>query len=386
MKKKIKNIVNKIFLRCKINDIIILESHADFSDSTKVLYDYLIKTNKLNKYKVFWFVQDSKRFKHLKRNNVKFVKIWDKNNKRSLFGIIKYIYFIKNAKFIIYANRSMPKININSKAIYLTHGTPFKKVRDLVMLSNDTDYVLASSNFCANIISEQYNVPPKKILTMGLLRNDLFFSTNSDIKKRILEKKNDNKLLIWLPTFRKHKTSERNDSSFSFPLGLPIIYNYDDLKKINKILADKKIVILLKPHPAQDSSIIKEFNFSHLILIDDKFLFKKDIQLYELLAVSDGMITDYSSVFYDYLMMDKPMAFTVDDIEQYSKKKGFIYSDPLNHLPGTKLYVVNDMIQFINDFSKGIDDLKLERNKKNKIVNRYCDGNACKRFVKYFKL
>ena len=64
-----------------------------------------------------------------------------------------------------------------------------------------------------------------------------------------------------------------------------------------------------------------------------------------MLGSSDALITDYSSVYFDYLLLDKPIGFTVDDMELYIKDRGFIFNNPEEYMPG-KRYIMN--MNFMN--------------------------------------
>jgi len=386
MKNKIKLILNKVFSHFKLKDIIVFESHVDYSGNSRALYEYMISKNMNKKYKFYWFVNNSKLFSSYKTNNVKFITMWKKNNKRNVIQIIKYIHIIKNAKYIFFSNRSLPKINLKTTSVYLNHGSPFKSVKNLKLISKDVDYALCASEFFKEISVEELHLSKKQLVSVGNPRNDIIFNENISIKDKISDITKQNKIIVWLPTFRKHNTTDRNDSDFNFPLGLPIIYDAEQMKEINKILVQKNIIALLKPHPAQDTSIIRAIDVSNIRLINDSFLFEKNIELIELLYSSDALITDYSSVYFDYLLLDKPIAFTVDDIDDYGKNRGFIFEEPLNYMAGHKIYNVQDFTKFITDLSNDNDEYKSERQKYNNLFNEFQDGNSCERFVEYFKL
>ena len=109
----------------------------------------------------------------------------------------------------------------------------------------------------------------------------------------------------------------------------------------------------------------------------------KGIQTNELLEQTDAMITDYSGIYYDYLLLDRPIGITLDDFQDYSDQKGFVFEDPLNVLQGRKIYTAEDFIHFIEEVAKGIDEHKEDRAKENSIVNKGMNGESAKRIVDF---
>lgn len=64
------------------------------------------------------------------------------------------------------------------------------------------------------------------------------------------------------------------------------------------------------------------------------WLEKKQIKLYELIGISDGLLSDYSSVAVDYLLLDRPLGYVLADYNIYKEKRGFVFEDPLEYMPG----------------------------------------------------
>ena len=114
-----KNVIRKIILFCgscfKIKNILIFESHADYSDNSRSFYEYLISKNYNKKYKMYWFVDDANEFKDKNCYNVKFLTMWKNGYKKSFFQWIKYFWIVKNAKYLIFSNRNLLRINKKTK-------------------------------------------------------------------------------------------------------------------------------------------------------------------------------------------------------------------------------------------------------------------------------
>ena len=93
----------------------------------------------------------------------------------------------------------------------------------------------------------------------------------------------------------------------------------------------------------------------------------------------DAMITDYSSIYWDYLVLDRPIGFTEDDAEDYGKGRGFIMDDPEKYKPGMKLKTIDDFYKFVDDLAAGVDDYKEQRKEMNEYGNPVTDGQSCRR-------
>ena len=113
---------------------------------------------------------------------------------------------------------------------------------------------------------------------------------------------------------------------------------------------------------------------------------ENDVRFYTLLNQTDALITDYSSVFFDYLLIDKPIAFTVDDIDSYSDNRGFVFDNPLDYMPGKKLHNAEDFREFVTDCISGKDDYTAERKDINDKVNYYKDNKNCERIINFVGL
>ena len=144
--------------------------------------------------------------------------------------------------------------------------------------------------------------------------------------------------------------------------------------------------MLLKLHPAQDVTTLKGINLTNLYLISDDELFKNDVTITELYVVSDALITDYSGLYFDYLLTNKIIGFAIDDFEQYKEQKGFAFENPLDYMAGFKMYNSKDLEEFLLQCINNIDIFKKQRMKLAQEFNVYADGNSSKRIVEFLDL
>ena len=92
-------------------------------------------------------------------------------------------------------------------------------------------------------------------------------------------------------------------------------------------MKEKGVKIVVKLHPVQDLDKYDMMEMSNFILLSHAEFVKRGMDLYKFMTQCDALITDYSSIFYDYLLLDRPIAFTEDDLEDYSDVRGFAVDD-----------------------------------------------------------
>lgn len=361
----------------------VLESIPDVGDNTGAFYNYLIDNKYNEKYKIIWRVNEPQ--KHKKYKNVKFYKIESGKKIKEKISYICGILHQMTAKYIIVCNRRLAKYN--SKQIYFNfwHGILLKSLEGMDLISKDCDYFLCPSEFYKDIYIKHLNLQEEKLVYLGGPRNDELFERDIDMHE-IFPNIIFDKTIMWMPTFRKQKNSNRIDSTKKFNLGIPIINSIQELDEINNYLKDNKILLLLKLHPAQDLSQIKVDSLSNIKILENEELTKHNIKLYNLVGNTDALITDYSSIYWDYMLLDKSIGFTIDDIEEYKETKGFVFDEPLNYMPGKHMKNIEDLKEYILEIHNEKDDYIEERRKINELVNKYRDNQNCKRIVEFLEL
>ena len=122
-------------------------------------------------------------------------------------------------------------------------------------------------------------------------------------------------------------------------------------------------------------------------MLDDNDFLQAQIRMYDFIGYSDALISDYSSISVDYLLLDKPIGFTLDDYEAYKEGRGFVFDNPLEFMPGAHLYDMEQMQDFLKQVAKGNDGWKQEREKViHQMHNIPKNRQYCARIVDYFHL
>jgi len=379
MKEQIKNFLYNMEFTPYQKNYILLESNPDFSDNTRAVFDEFISRGLNKKYKFIWIVDDKKPFNDIKIKNVKFIV---RNTK--LINKINYLYYSYKAKYIIDCNKCILKKNKKQFRIFLTHGNPVKVTENYIQTIGEYDYIVTTSDFFVKPVSKIYNVSKDKVLVTGYPRNDWLFIKNKAFEEKY--KKYDKKI-IWMPTYRNHKNSndKQSNTGIKYPYGVPCINNIDELKEINSILKKNNTILILKLHPAEDTRELKSLNLSNIEIFDNESFVKEHSNVYNLLSVVDALITDYSSIYYDFLITKKQIGLAIPDIKEYSKTVKLLFDKYEGNIVGEYIYTYKDLIKFINNVINNNDIMHEERMKKVELYDKYHDNNSSKRLVDFFE-
>lgn len=374
-----------ICLFCGCKKIIIFESASDFCDNTRALFDYMIDHKLNKKYKMVWFVRDEKSIERFsgKYENVYFKKLsYSPNPFTKTFWVMMYYFSV--AEFTFYSHDFIGgEGNKKQRRVYLTHGAaPLKQTKGFYGLAKHNTDILITSEFTGYYSSMVLEGAIDYFRILGTPRCDKLFKKDKNSSK-VLPNKKFTKKIIWMPTFKHINNNSRNDFGVETKEDISIM-TVDNIEKINKKLKEEDMLLVIKFHPAQDMNYVSKFNKSNIITLTNDDLSKYDINLYSFMSEFDSLITDFSSVYFDYLLCDKPIAFELSDKEKYEKGIGFTFDKPLEYMPGDKIYNVNDFIKFIEDISKDKDNYKEERKEFTKKCHKNIDGNSSKRVYEYF--
>lgn len=342
---------------------ILLYSNLGFRDNTKAIYDFLIENKYYTKYKITCATNDYRKFTRDKYPNVVF-----RSNK---YGILEYLL----SGTVFYSFGKIPiKPHKKQNVVQMWHGTPLKAPGTSQLASSKEVYythVFASADMFKAIMCDWFLCPLDIVCVNGHPRTDIFFRKIKRYNLGVY-----NKMVLWTPTFRQSATLGYSDVSDA-PL-IPVIDN-SELKKIDDYLCEKHVKIIIKLHPLQDLSKYKLMDMSNLMIMSHDDFTKKQLDLYTIAAQSDALITDYSSIYFDYLLLNRPIGFTEDDVESFEEQRGFSIKNPNDFKPGMKIKTIDDLYRFIDDLSAGKDEYLEMRKKINNLVNKYHDGNNSQR-------
>lgn len=313
--------------------------------------------------------------KQSKDKYVSLLKQYNLNPKLVYIGSIKYLKILSSAKYLVTDTSFMTAFIKKDEQVMLNvwHGTPLKTLgkkdnSGLHSLGNVqknffvADYLLYPNTYMKEHMIEDYmlgNISEAKCLIGGYPRNEVFFTKKNEI---ILEELNitDKQIIGYMPTWRGTVGRVR-----AYEETIHIMHY---LFEIDKQLLDDQ-VMLVNLHPFVQNDI--EFNrFKHIIPFPSQY------ETYEVLNLCDVLVTDYSSVFYDYANTRNKIILFTYDLEEYLEDRGLYIS--LDSLPFPIVESVNDLIKEINS-PKKYDDTDF--------INTYCykdNKNASSQLMKLF--
>ena len=372
MIKKILKIFNNLCIKNRKN--IIFSSFPDYSGNAKALYDFLSHDKFHN---TMWIL-------HHKGLQKGFYK-------KSFNGLIK----IFSSKYIFTTDNSFIRIK-SKKQIYINlwHGMPLKKMsymennfneKDISYNINNTDIMISTSVLTKSLLSSCFNIKANKIYITGQPRNDYLFIKRNKSKnnlEKVLNMKinKEKKIIFYLPTFREgyqNRSEGKKIENFN-------IFRFEsfNIHEFIKFLEVNEILFIMKLHPFEEKyykNILKDYKTENLKIIQQEKLTENYLDLYEILGYSDLLVTDYSSVYFDYLLIDKPVIFVPTDIEEYSQKRGFLLEPYDFWTPGPKVYNQDDLLNSILVNLNEPNKYKKERNLINSMINYYKDNKSSER-------
>lgn len=364
------------FKKRPLQNIIVIESHNDFDSNGGAFYHYLIENGYNEKYKIVWLI------KNKKPNNLPSNVICFPLYKPSIMKD----YYVYMAKFFSADCVVTGKVREGQKSYYLTHGAfSLKNSKGKIDVPRCADYILIPSECTKKIQENQFNPQPQtKMISIGFPVHDQLLKPYEpqlckfgiDISKR--------KTIIWMPTFRKGGGYRRNDSRAELPLGIPIVEDGEQLCELNQMLKEHGGLLIIKIHPMQDMSTVHIEEQSNIRLLTGDKCKELGIDNYELLKETDAMISDYSSVAYDYLFLDRPLGYVFSDLNEY--KNGLAVEDPLEWMVGPIINDFEELKNFIEDVLDGKDEYESKRVILRKKIFEFDDGNACRRLANHMGL
>ena len=329
-----------------------------YDDSPKAIFDLMKEDERFKDYKLVWALHHPEAYEtdgaeKIKTDTPEYFKY-----------ALRARVWVSNSSF----ERGLHFKNKNTFFLNTWHGTPIKKMgsdiehnQSFGAKTMDTiDVMMAQSDFDADVFSRSFGIPKESFLKAGLPRNDQlanYTDADRDAFRKKLGIPEGKKAILYCPTFREYDKDE-NGVILKMPM---------DLKKWHKKLGDEYVLLFRAHYEVAKAMGIEENEFVRNMTDYPS--------LNELMIASDLLISDYSSIFIDYSIMDKPMLHYTYDYDKYASLRG-MYFDIRDYISG-------------DDNEEGVIDriLNLQLNKevekteifRNTYVQYY--GNAAKAAV-----
>lgn len=363
-------------------NLIIFESRPDYSDNPRGLYEYVVAETGLHP---VWLVHEESSLDSLASRGVEAYLI----DSEEASAIVDSAQYLVTASFEFARNKKREQVHVSA-----WHGFPLKLIGffesaeglnasfdELRVITTQTDLMIATSKLAQLLLSGSWAMDPRKVVVTGYPRNDIMLK--ADGRNNLItvlgdetSEIEDSKFLFYLPTMRqglKEEGEQFTDNIFNY-------VDYDPLA-IDAVLEENNAYIVAKLHFA-DIEHYKNSSFElpkRLIFIDDQDLSSKGMTIYHVMSAFDALITDYSSVFADYLLLNKPIIFSIPDVERYAEERGFTVDDPESLMPGAIVKSQEQLISALCAVFAGEDLTTEKRAYVNSLLNTYNDSCSSKR-------
>jgi CDP-glycerol glycerophosphotransferase (TagB/SpsB family) len=343
-------------------------------------------------------------FIYVYHNQPEITGVWLSRNKTILADLRARgckAYYMHSLRAILYSMRAsciifsvgVSDVNLyttkGTKSVQLWHGTPLKKLepaqgnqilthrgsyaRRLIdeglRPNKNYDVVIATSDESKQTMQAVFS-DAREIAVTGYPRNDALLGApwignfDDEYVRRIKREIDFQFLFLYLPTFRREGRRA---------LDLFARYGFE-AKTVNQTLRELSAILIIKAHPYDGQFDSDGAQFERIFTPSDDDL----PDIYRLLREADVLITDYSSVFFDYLLLDRPIVFAPFDIQQYVTADRELFYDYDQVTPGPKAKDWPEVLLLLRDAIQN-DSWKAERRKVCKRFNKFKDSNNSER-------
>ncbi len=274
------------------------------------------------------------------------------------------------------------------KFIQLWHGIPLKKIEldDKVFFNKASlirrlgflvmgiispacrrkfDMFIACSKEDQKNFSSAFNLEIEKIKITGYPRNDQLINDRLINAKKNIEPSEKPLNVLYVPTFRGVEKS-------NFDLFEKYKFNFN---RMDRFLKNRKMILFIKLHPYNRPSSEFLQNLEH----SENIRYYEDIDIYGTLSLFDILITDFSSIYFDYLLLNKPIIFAPFGMTDYIKNDRELYYPYNEATPGPKATNWEDVEQYLTLFSENSKAYGNERQDIKNKFHKYKDSNSSER-------
>lgn len=298
-------------------------------------------------------------------------------------SVFKKYWSVFRSKLVI-TTHGFYRLRSDTTMLNLWHGVPIKSMSLMHKTKNDAigliddDYFLSTSPFFNTIMNACIGITVDKYYIAGYPRNDYLFKENGLTNLNyLLETKLQGKIVLYMPTYRSvDSRGETNKTLFGYP--------DFDMNRFRTFLSENDITFLVKLHPNDEQLILGNIPDNvndRVILIKSDDLEKKKMDLYKIINAVDLLITDYSSIYFDFLLLDRPIIFTPMDLDEYRSNPGLLLEPYEFWTPGYKCLNQSDLQEKILLELRDGGSYGKERSVIKNIVHKYQDAYSTKRVL-----
>ena len=295
--------------------------------------------------------------------------------KRTLRGI----WYVMTAKYVFFTHSfAMQDCPESVESVNVWHGMPVKRVGWMTEsgpLLPVVKYSVATSPFWQVVVQESLR-PTVETFVTGLPRNDRLTLGDRGVLRALgYERGSGTKLIAWLPTYRYDWSRGSLRTHCAHVFGLTA----DELSDLNDLLERENALVVVKRHPMAERQETPEL--SRIKYLNDEWLAERGFTLHELLGESCALITDVSSTYVDYLVLDRPIVHHFPDIEAYGHSRGYSFEPIQDYLAGPLVDAPTDLADALEGILKGEDTHAEQRRRVRTLFHDPLGGSSAARLM-----
>lgn len=361
--------------------LIVFHSSPDFSDNPRALYDYVVDHTD---YVPFWVISDERAFETLSAKGIPCGYEKDAATQEK----IATARYLVSSSFEFAYGKKRGQIHVSAwhgfgpkvVGFFDSATTSVDVFEALDAATTQSDIIAVPSRSSQIITSGMFAIDPRKALITGFARNDYLFTENG---RKCLETlfggdlvEGDASFVFYLPTMRRGLKAEGAQFEQN-------VFNYQDYDpaEIDAFLESHNAYIVGKLHFADNDLVGVDGRQlpRRMLFLRNEDLVEKQLTIYHLLNGFNALITDYSSVYADFLLLDRPIVFSCPDFDEYRDDRGFIADDPRFMMPGAFVRTQGELLERLEAILGGTDAYKERRDRMMPFFHTYVDGESSSR-------
>jgi CDP-glycerol glycerophosphotransferase len=222
----------------------------------------------------------------------------------------------------------------------------------------------------------EFGVHPLQVPIVGAARNDRMLRADAQaVRRAVLGDAAERPTFLWLPTFRESVLGTISISA-AHP-GVP--FSAADVRRLDRWLVENGATVVVKLHPHDAATFSGDFQAIRVLTQDE--MEQLGLTMYTMLPAFDGLLTDVSSIWVDYLLLDKPMVFAFPDIQDYRDGRGLSLEPYEDWVPGPFVRDIDGLIEALADLVEGRDPMARERRLARVRFHQYRDDRSAARLL-----
>lgn len=347
---------------------------STYNDNSKYLFEYVV--NNCQDINAIWITRSQDVYDHIKNLGYP-VELYPSHKSKWLISRAKYLFQTEGYK----DTGNLPVGG--STVIQLWHGSPSKALnwfkghgllKELFIRIENGDrrkfYWVSQSKFYTEFYKDVFGIPESHFINTGSPRCDAINLKQSPLIDSIKKKGGFSKVVLYLPTHRNWGKDFDND------------FVVNGLKTVDLCLKGTGICFLFKPHPNEVELFANSGEYTNVVILDGKSQLHQD--LYQYLFHCDALVSDYSSVIYDYLICNKPIILFTYDFDRYQREDGGVPKDYIEKPIGPRVDNWESMISTLLSLLE--HDVWVEKRESvQTYFNGYNSGHNSKSLVDYLR-